>query len=53
MRRIHQERWICINPKAERLSYDFSRWSGEKEPLGEGGGPPGSGEGWIERTLTV
>ena len=53
MRRIPQERRICVDPNAGRLSYDFSRWSGEKEPLGEGGGPLDSGEGWIERTLTV
>jgi hypothetical protein len=35
------------------LSYDFSRWSGEKEPLGEGGSPLVSGEGRIGSTLTV
>jgi hypothetical protein len=35
------------------LSYDFSRWSGEKEPLGEGGSPLDSGEGRIGSTLTV
>jgi hypothetical protein len=35
------------------MSYDLSRWSGEKEPLGEGDGPLGSGEGRIERTLTI
>jgi hypothetical protein len=27
------------------LSYDFSRHIGEKEPLGEGGSPLGSGDG--------
>jgi hypothetical protein len=36
-----------------RLSHDFLRWSGEKEPLGEGGSPLGSGEGRIGVTLTV
>jgi hypothetical protein len=35
------------------LSYDFSRWSGEKEPLGEGGCPLVSGEGRIGIMLTV
>jgi hypothetical protein len=35
------------------LSYDFSRRSGEKEPLGEGGSPFDSGEGRIGSTLTV
>ena len=39
--------------KTARLSYDFSRWSGEKEPLGEGGSPLGSGEGRIGIMLTV
>jgi hypothetical protein len=53
MRRIPQERRIRVNPKTEGLSCDFSRWSGEKESLGEGGSPLDSGEGWIERTLTV
>jgi hypothetical protein len=42
-----------LNPKAARLSYDFSRWSGEKEPLGEDGSPLDSGEGRIGSTLTV
>jgi hypothetical protein len=32
---------------------DFSRRGGEKEPLGEGGGPLGSGEGRIGSMLTV
>ena len=36
-----------------RLSYDFSRREGEKEPLGEGGCPLVSGEGRIGSTLTV
>jgi hypothetical protein len=36
-----------------RLSYDFSRGEGEKEPLGEGGCPLVSGEGRIGNTLTV
>jgi hypothetical protein len=36
-----------------RLSYDFSRREGEKEPLGEGGCPLFSGEGRIGSTLTV
>ncbi len=36
-----------------RLSYDFSRRLGEKEPLGEGCRPLVSGEGWIAKTLTV
>jgi hypothetical protein len=36
-----------------RLSYDFSRHGGEKEPLGEGGCPLGSGEGRIGSSLTV
>jgi hypothetical protein len=35
------------------LSHDSSDWSGEKEPLGEGGSPLGSGEGRIGATLTV
>ena len=35
------------------MSYDSSCWSDEKKPLGEGGGPFGSGEGWIETTPTV
>src|ERR1700722_20007438 len=30
-----------------RLSYDFSRREGDKEPLGEGGSPLVSGEGRI------
>jgi len=38
---------------AARLSYDFSRREGEKEPLGEGGCPPVSGEGRIGSALTV
>ena len=53
MRRLHKERRICVDPKAERLSYDFSRREGEKEPLGEGGCPLVSGEGRIGSTLTV
>jgi hypothetical protein len=35
------------------LSYDFSCWSGENEPLGEGGSPLDSGEGRIGSRLTV
>jgi hypothetical protein len=42
-----------FNPKAKRLSYDFSRHGGEKEPLREGVGPLVSGEGRIGSTLTV
>jgi transposase len=38
---------------SSRLSYDFSRREGEKEPLGEGGCPLVSGEGRIGSTLTV
>ena len=53
MRRIHQERRIRVKPNAGRLSYDFSRREGEKEPLGEGGCPLVSGEGRIGSTLTV
>ena len=48
-----QERRIRVKPNAEGLSYDFSRRRGEKEPLGEGGSPLDSGEGWIGSTLTV
>jgi hypothetical protein len=44
---------MTLGITAERLSYDFLGWSGEKESLGEGGGASVSGEGWIERTLTV
>jgi transposase len=53
MRRIPQERRIRVDPKAGRLSYDFSRRRGEKEPLGEGGCPFVSGEGRIGSTLAV
>jgi len=44
---------IGHNLNGFRLSYDFSGHRGEKEPLGEGGSPLGSGEGRIEQPLTV
>ena len=44
---------IRFSPKLSSLSYDFSRRSGEKEPLGEGGSPLDSGEGRIGSMLTV
>jgi transposase len=53
MRRIPQERRICVDPKAGCLAYDFSRREGEKERLGEGGCPLDSGEGRIGSMLTV
>jgi hypothetical protein len=41
------------NLSGKCLSYDNSRWSGEKEPLGKGGCPLVSGEGRIGIMLTV
>jgi hypothetical protein len=52
MARNGLEESLRFSLTSERLSYNLSRWSGEKEPLGEGGSPLDSGEGWIERTLT-
>jgi hypothetical protein len=47
------QRWLRARLNSSRLSYDFLRRRGEKEPLGEGGCPLVSGEGRIGSTLTV
>jgi hypothetical protein len=42
---------LRFEPSPIRLSYDFSLWSGEKEPLGESDSPLDSGEGRIQRRV--
>src|SRR5882757_9929284 len=50
-KQLHRPEGAVNEPHGIRLSYDFSRREGEKEPLGEGGCPLVSGEGRIGNTL--
>ena len=53
MRRIPQKRRIRVDPKAGRLSYDFSRREGEKDRWERVAALSSAAEGRIGKVLTV